>query len=194
MKNFIIFFLSYIIGGIPTAFILTKIFKGVDIRTVGSKNPGTTNVIRTAGFLLGAITFIIDFLKGGISIFITKKYLGYEFLPLTMFFTVLGHTTSPFLSFKGGKGVATFFGSLFAISTNMFIYSCICFAIIFLLTHIVSISSIVSVFFFFWYVLLKNPVEYQDTKIFFLLTVLWIIYRHKSNIKRLILKEEKRLF
>jgi glycerol-3-phosphate acyltransferase PlsY len=195
IKNILsIIILSYIIGSIPTAYILTKIFKGIDIRTVGSKNPGTTNVIRTAGFLLGILTFIVDFMKGVLPAILAKKYLTKDILPLTMFFTVLGHTTSPFLSFKGGKGVATFFGSLFVISISIFIYTSISFLFVFFLTHIVSISSIISVIVFLGYMLLKSFYEFQNTKIFFILTVLWIIYRHKTNIKKLILKEEKKLF
>ena len=193
-KSIIIIFLSYIIGSIPTAYLLTKIFKGIDIRTVGSKNPGATNVLRTTGVSLGIVTLVIDFIKGVVPILIAKKYLPYNFLPVIMFSVVLGHTTTPFLSFKGGKGVATFLGSLCALSLYMFVYVCIFFIIVFLLTHIVSISSILSSMFFLSFVLLKNFSEYQDTKVFFVLTVLWIVYRHSSNIKRLLLKEEKKLF
>jgi len=193
-KNIIIIFLSYIIGSIPTAYLLTKIFKGVDIRTVGSKNPGATNVLRTTGVTLGILTLIIDFIKGVVPILIAKKFLPYNFLPVIMFSVVLGHTTTPFLSFKGGKGVATFFGSLCAMSPYMFVYVSVVFIIVFLLTHIVSISSIFSALIFLVLSLIKNFREYQYTKIFFLLTTLWIVYRHKSNIKRIVLKEEKKLF
>ncbi len=193
-KNVIIILISYLIGSTPTAYLLTKIFKGIDIRTVGSKNPGATNVLRTTGVTLGVVTLVIDFIKGVLPILIAKKYLSYYFLPIIMFFVVFGHTTSPFLYFRGGKGVATFFGSLSAISPYMFVYVSIVFIIAFLLTRIVSVSSIISTLSFLILILLKNFPEYQNTKIFFLLTVLWIVYRHKSNIKRIILKEEKKLF
>ncbi len=187
--------LSYIIGSIPSAYIITKIFKGIDIREVGSGNPGTTNVIRTTGFLPGVITFILDFTKGILSLWFTKHYLGDNFLPLSMFFVIIGHTYSIFLTFRGGKGVATFFGTLLVISPKTFFILAIIFCIIFLITHIISVSSITAVLTFFVLSFIIPELKlYSYTKIFFFLTTVLIICRHKSNILRLLSHEEKKLW
>lgn len=191
MKLFLII-LSYLLGSIPTAFILVKIFKGEDIRKIGSGNPGTTNVIRTTNLWLGLITLIIDFLKGYIPVLITKKF-DPEIIYLVMFFAILGHTKSIFLKFNGGKGVATFFGTLLGISKELFFITTVIFVLVFILTHIVSISSLISITTFiilFLIVAKKNIISI----ILVLLTGFIIIFRHKDNIIRLINKQEKKIF
>lgn len=191
MIFFLIIF-SYLLGSIPTAFILVKVFQGKDIRKMGSGNPGTTNVIRSSGLLLGLITFIIDFLKGYIPIIITLKSYP-QYIYISMFFVILGHIYSIFLKFKGGKGVATFFGVLFGISPKIFVISGIFFIISLLLTHIVSISSLISVIvsmFLFTFIEKHNTMS----KLTFFLIISIIILRHKENIIRLINKQEKRIF
>ncbi|MCS7231946.1 MAG: glycerol-3-phosphate 1-O-acyltransferase PlsY [Elusimicrobiota bacterium] len=191
MIFFLIIF-SYLLGSIPTAFILVKVFQGKDIRKMGSGNPGTTNVIRSSGLLLGLITFIIDFLKGYIPIIITLKSYP-QYIYISMFFVILGHIYSIFLKFKGGKGVATFFGVLFGISPKIFVISGIFFIISLLLTHIVSISSLISVIvsmFLFAFIEKHNIIS----KLTFFLIISIIILRHKENIIRLINKQEKRIF
>lgn len=189
-----IIFISYLLGSIPTAYILTKLFKGVDIRKVGSGNPGTTNVIRTAGIFLGVITFIIDFLKGLLPVLISKKYFGESLIPIVMLAAVFGHIYSVFLLFRGGKGVATFFGALLGLSTKLFFVCLIIFCISLLLTHIVSISSIITVTIFALICLFLYPSHYRYSVIFFIITSVIIILRHKSNIQRLLQGKEQTLF
>ena len=112
MDNFRIaalFLFSYLAGGIPTGYLVVKRLYGYDIRTRGSGNPGTANVYRNAGALPGAITLFVDALKG-----FAPVYLGLRLLPdhrgLVIGLgvaAIVGHNWTPFLRFKGGKGVAT---------------------------------------------------------------------------------------
>lgn len=193
MKFLIFIIFSYIIGSIPTAFILTKIFKGIDIRQVGSGNPGATNVLRVGGPILGIITFIIDFSKGFIPALIAKLHFELYMVALVMLFVILGHITSIFLNFKGGKGVATFLGALFAFSFKLALITLLFFLFIFFLTHIVSVSSISAVLLLITIFIISKNFDI-NTKLIVTLIGALIIYRHKSNIKRLLNKEEKKLF
>ena len=100
---------SYLAGGIPTGYLVVKRLYGYDIRTRGSGNPGTANVYRNAGTLPGAITLFVDALKG-----FAPVYLGLRLYPGQNLFAIglgaaaiIGHNWTPFLGFKGGKGVAT---------------------------------------------------------------------------------------
>lgn len=191
MKLLLIIF-SYLLGSIPTAFILVKIFKGEDIRKLGSGNPGTTNVIRTTNLWLGLLTFIVDFLKGYIPVIVAKRYYP-EITYITMFFAVLGHIKSIFLKFSGGKGVATFFGALFATSHKLFFITTTIFALVLFLTHIVSISSLTSIITCIVLFLIINERD-LISNVSLLLIVLIITIRHKENIKRLINRQERKIF
>ena len=97
---------SYLLGSIPFGLLLTKIFLKKDIRTVGSGNIGTTNVLRTGNKLLGYGTLFLDILKGIIPILITKEYFT-DLIYLSSLAAFLGHIFPVWLKFKGGKGVAT---------------------------------------------------------------------------------------
>lgn len=114
MEILLIIIISYLLGSIPTAFILMKLVKKIDIREAGSGNVGGMNTYEVSGSkLLGFIVFLIDFLKGFFAVLITKKVFPENFLivGLSVFFVVLGHCFSVWISFKGGRGLATAFGS-----------------------------------------------------------------------------------
>ena len=123
----ILFIVAYLLGSIPFGLILTKIFKGVDLRKIGSGNIGTTNVLRTGNKTLALVTLLCDMGKGGIPILVifgglpalqSNEYMGTEFnifMALTIGFgAIIGHCFPVWLKFKGGKGVATTFGVLLA--------------------------------------------------------------------------------
>src|SRR5690554_7526195 len=115
MINIIIaFFISYIIGAIPFAFILTRFMTGKDVRKIGSGNVGATNASRAMGFKYGVLVALLDLLKGYVAVSLTKIILpdnlaSYYLLGASLLI-IIGHNWSVFLSFSGGKGVATILG------------------------------------------------------------------------------------
>jgi glycerol-3-phosphate acyltransferase PlsY len=181
--GYIIF--AYLCGAIPFAYILTKIFAGIDIRTIGSGNPGTTNVFRAAGKKVGITVFILDVLKGFMPVFFAS-YIdpSFIFAFIIAVFAMLGHIYTIFLKFKGGKGVATGLGVFLALMPFPTLTAFIIFILIFLFSGYVSLGSIcasillpISAYFF----------NYNCQFIIFASIIgIVIIYKHKSNIKRLI--------
>ena len=118
--DLLIIFFSYLCGSIPFGLVISYIFKKDDPRSIGSKNIGATNVLRTAGVMLGLITLILDILKGFIAIKITLM-LNSDLVGLSMTFVIIGHIFPIWLKFKGGKGVATFIGVLLAYNFQLFL-------------------------------------------------------------------------
>jgi glycerol-3-phosphate acyltransferase PlsY len=196
-------FISYSLGSIPFGLFFVKIFHKVDIRTLGSKNIGATNVWRSGYRFLGLLTFLFDALKAIISayfcVFILNifdiwfsieetKFLN-KYLPvLCAAFAVFGHLFSIFLRFKGGKGVSTFFGFIFFFSGNLFIMCALVWLSIFALKRISSLSSLSVTCFTIFY----SSIFIDD--LFFRLTIMilsaLIIIAHRENIKNLLAKKE----
>ena len=192
MKLIFVAALSYIIGSLPAAYLIGKIFFNQDIRTMGSGNVGTTNAIRNFGKFAGLATFLLDLLKGTFACFLGKKIGSESGMYIAMLFVVLGHMYSFILHFKAGKGVATTFGSLLFVDTKFAIILFIIFLVIFLITRIVSLSSI----FMSIITSIMAIYKYGLTTFTFVILILdsIIIIKHRDNIKRLIKGEEKRLF
>ncbi len=116
---------SYLLGSIPFGLLLTKIFLKKDIRTVGSGNIGTTNVLRTGNKFVAISTLALDLFKGYISVYITMSY--YEnLISLSALICFIGHIFPIWLKFKGGKGVATYLGIILALSYKFFLIFSIC--------------------------------------------------------------------
>ena len=105
---------SYLSGSIPFGLILTKFFGGKDVRKIGSGNIGATNVLRTGNKFLAILTLILDALKGYVPVIITQQFFP-EQLQISGLMVFLGHLFPIWLKFKGGKGVATYLGVLFAL-------------------------------------------------------------------------------
>ena len=178
--------LSYLVGSIPSGLILSKIFNKVDPRISGSKNIGATNLLRLSGWGLGLATLIFDILKGFLVLFIfsDSSYLG-----LAILFVFLGHLYSFLLKFDGGKGVAVFLGTLFYYDISValiFIITWLLIAVIFKYSSLSAIiSSLVVLVVFF----IKN-----DEQIWiFSCIVLLILYKHQTNISRLINGNENKI-
>ena len=107
---------AYLVGSIPFGFLIGKL-RGKDIRTLGSKNIGATNVYRTVGKPWGILAFLCDFLKGFLPTLAAQKFGNADWLPLMVgILTVAGHMWTCFMKFKGGKGIATGFGMLVALT------------------------------------------------------------------------------
>jgi len=116
-RIFMYFLFCYVLGSLNSAYLLTKIFYGKDIREFGDGNAGTTNVFENINKILGIIVFLFDFLKGVLVIYIGKIYFSEEnIIAIGFAFLVLGHDFPFFFNLKGGTGIASMFGGLFAIN------------------------------------------------------------------------------
>jgi glycerol-3-phosphate acyltransferase PlsY len=191
MKELLIVVLCYLVGSIPFSYIIVKLVKGVDIRTVGSKNVGATNAGRVLGKWGFISSFLLDMSKSYIPIMILKNYYSTNYLLLFSFFMILGHTYTIFLKFKGGKGVATAVGVYLAISPKSLIIALTVFIIVAVLFKMVSLSSITAAIALFISVMfLESSVS---LKIFTFVVVVFVIYKHKDNIRRILNKTERKI-
>lgn len=131
---FFSFLLGYLFGSFPSAYIISKKIKNIDIRKVGDRNPGARNVYKNVGKLAGTLTFLIDFSKGFLPIFVFYRIFKKENLALISGIgSILGHDFPIFLKFYGGKSISTILGILFSLFPFEFIFSIFIFLIFFLL-------------------------------------------------------------
>ncbi|MBR4908221.1 MAG: glycerol-3-phosphate 1-O-acyltransferase PlsY [Acidaminococcaceae bacterium] len=179
------FLLGYVFGSIPCGLWLVQAFHGIDIRNYGSGNIGTTNVFRTVGPKTAAAVLIGDMLKGILALYIIAKFADDpSIVALTALGALLGHNYSLFLGFKGGKGVATGLGLFLYMLPWGAVAGFAVWSVIVLITRYVSLGSIVAAIVAAatgWY--LQYPVPYA---VFGMLACLFVIIRHKDNIKRLL--------
>lgn len=182
--------LAYIIGSIPFGLIIGKIF-GKDITKEGSGNIGATNVTRVIGKKAGAAVLILDALKGFLPVYylISKGYSP-KVVSVVSIFAVIGHTFSIFMKFKGGKGVATALGVLLALSLKSSIIILMFWLGVFLATGYVSLASILSASISWVVIHIISGDIYYTYAAFFIALV--IIFKHKSNIDRLLKGQEYR--
>lgn len=181
---------AYLIGSINFAIIFSKKFAGFDVREKGSKNAGTTNVLRTVGKGAAALTLICDILKGVVSVLLAmlaaKIWQGtdIEILKyLAGLFAIIGHTFPVYYGFKGGKGVATALGVLLIVNPQIGII-CLSFALIIMIaTRWVSLGSILAATLF--PILTIFMVDNIGAKIISILIGALVIFNHRSNITRL---------
>ena len=203
----IILLVSYLLGSIPSSLWVGKLVKNIDIRKHGSGNAGTTNTFRVLGWKAGVSVFILDFLKGFAASFWISQLAfelsigngpiappGWEadaFLKITCgLMAVIGHMFPVFASFKGGKGAATACGMLFGIEPISISIAFSLFIIIVLTTRYVSLASIAASFIYpISLLILRYSFNYfvdGSVIIFASIIAAGIIYKHKSNIRRLI--------
>lgn len=201
METFLVAVFSYFCGSIPFGLILTKFFSGKDIRTIGSKNIGATNVLRTGNKYLAFVTLILDILKGYFVVIITQQYFP-ELIQLSALLVFLGHLFPIWLKFKGGKGVATFIGILLALSyglTLLFILTWITVALIFKYSSLSSIFASITVFVISFIkenaikIFDPNISNVSDIKLLLFIFLILIIYAHKNNIFNLINRTELKI-
>ena len=186
MDIFLIGIISYLMGSIPFGFILTKIFLKKDIREIGSGNIGATNVLRTGNKIIGYSTLALDILKS-IAPVIYVKIFYQEFLYIAALCTFLGHVFPVWLKFKGGKGVATYVGILFAINIYFGIIFTISWFVTFFISKYSSLSSLIGAASIPIYLSILTQF---DQVIFFSIMFVLIFFTHRENIKRLKNKEE----
>ena len=186
---FLIFFLSYISGSIPFGLILTNLFLKKDIRKIGSKNIGATNVLRTGNKLIAILTLFLDIFKGITPVLITNYYFP-NLIYLSGLMAFLGHIFPVWLKFKGGKGVATYLGIIFALSFKLGSLFCLTWLIIIFITKYSSLSSIISALIIFLISFLGNN---SELNLFLFIVFVIILYTHRKNIVRLKNKTEDKI-
>jgi glycerol-3-phosphate acyltransferase PlsY len=207
MTGFLVYILvAYLIGSIPTAIWYGRIFHQTDIRQHGSGNAGATNTIRTFGKKAGILVLLVDISKGSLGVllpWIISRIMGWDIqYRFSWLFNselafglaaALGHIYPIYEKFKGGKGVATLFGVILAISPLSALFAVISFVLLFIMTKRVSVGSILSGFVFsIAFAIITKPMFLGD----YILTAIYpllIIYTHRSNIKRLMQGTEPKL-
>ena len=200
-ESLIIFALTYFVCGIPFGLVVASAKKGIDVRTKGSGNIGSTNVCRSAGVGAGALTLLLDAGKGYVCIMGTKLYLkaslslGFEqlgpqgkyfFLVSCVFLVaILGHVFSPYLKFHGGKGIATGFGCAIAAVPLGALGILAVFLVVVLVSRYVSLGSICAAISLPIWVGCIYGVDFKVLGIYLIISGI-VIWAHRSNISRLI--------
>jgi acyl phosphate:glycerol-3-phosphate acyltransferase len=191
MIHILFILVAYLIGSIPVGVLLARL-KGRDPRKAGSGNIGATNVLRTAGKVLGIMTLLGDILKGFIPTIAALQWgepkLIIAFVGFAVFF---GHLFPLFLGFRGGKGVSTALGVYLALDPLAILISVIVFIVVFLVWRYVSVSSLTGAGIIpFTLILLNAPLEY----IVLAFVVVGLMYiKHADNIRRLIAGTENKV-
>ena len=181
MEIFLIGIISYLMGSIPFGLILTKIFLKKDIREIGSGNIGATNALRTGNKAIGYSTLLLDILKAVVPVVYVKIFYQ-DFLYIAALSAFLGHVFPIWLKLKGGKGVATYVGILFAINFYFGIIFTISWFVTFFISKFSSLSSLVGAASIPIYLLILTRF---DQVIFFTIMFFLIFFTYRENIKRL---------
>lgn len=187
---------AYIIGSIPTGYIIVKAFTGKDIRTIGSGSTGATNVKRVMGKKWFFITLLLDAFKGALPVILSslfaKTFTDIGLLPvLASIAVILGHSKSIFLKFTGGKSVASGVGTILALNWQVGLIIAVIWSIITFFTRYVSVGSIIALIlspFIMW--AFKAPVAYIA---YCALGAIYITWLHRTNIQRLLKGEENKV-
>jgi glycerol-3-phosphate acyltransferase PlsY len=194
--------LAYLLGSIPTGYLVGKYLRGIDIREHGSGSTGATNVLRTLGKKAGISVLVIDMLKGMLGIALVKALYLNSANPLppdwqawlilaTGLAAVIGHSKSIFLNFDGGKSVATSLGVLLIMSPWVALATLGSFLLVLAISRIVSLSSITgAIAVVILMLVLRQPLPYI---LFASVAGLYVIIRHRGNIERLLSGTEPRL-
>jgi glycerol-3-phosphate acyltransferase PlsY len=192
---------AYLLGSVPTGWLLMRIFYRQDIRAMGSGNIGATNVLRTAGKGLGALTFLLDVFKGAAAVYLgglLGNYLAptvplHSMQALAALCAVLGHVFPVWLGFRGGKGVATGFGVFLVAAPLAALAAIALFAIILLISRYVSLSSIFATLSFpilAWFLVPDHSAFFVASQI---AVSLLIVVKHHANVNRLLNGTESRI-
>ncbi|MGG1678964.1 glycerol-3-phosphate 1-O-acyltransferase PlsY [Neobacillus sp. NRS-1170] len=182
--------LSYLIGSVPTALIIGKLVFGVDIRDLGSKNPGATNTLRVLGKKSAIVVLFIDLGKGALAASL-PNFVNLDAEPLYFgLAAVIGHCFPIFAGFRGGKAIATTAGALLIANIPLLVIAYITFFLVIFLTKYVFIGSITVGLSMLLYAFLSPNLEYE---LIFLFFTFFLIFLHRSNIRNFILGIEPKI-
>ncbi len=198
--NIIITIVAYLLGSIPTSVWISRAFFDIDIREHGSGNAGATNTFRVLGVKAGLVVFAVDILKGFAAvnlIHFTNYYIPHsgDYINIQLLLGIaamLGHIFPVYVGFKGGKGVATLFGVICAISFYPTLIMAGIFSTTLIITRYVSVSSMVSGLSFPVLIIIVFKETTPSLVIFSLIMAILMLFTHQKNIERLLKKEEKK--
>lgn len=185
---------SYLLGAIPTSFLVGTLCAGVDLRQRGSKNLGATNVYRVLGLKYAIPVALVDIAKGIIPVLVFARLAGSQawIPPLMALAAVVGHVFSVFVRFRGGKGVATAAGAVLALEPVALGISVIAWVAVLLSTRFMSLASITGALTFPVVVWVRHP-EHRGSVAAGVALAAFIVFNHRSNIRRLLTGTENRL-
>ncbi len=201
--SFLLLFLAYLLGSIPTGYLAGKWLKGIDIREHGSGSTGATNVLRNLGKPAAIAVLGVDVLKGMVAVGLTRSFYHFDstklvplewqywLIILTGIAAILGHSKSIFLNFTGGKSVATSLGVLIVMNPLVALGTLTSFLVVLGISRIVSLSSITgAIAGNILIIFLNQPLPYL---LFAVIAGIYVIVRHSSNIQRLLAGTEPKL-
>ena len=182
--------LGYLIGSVPFGIVMARLFGLGDLRAVGSGNIGATNVLRTGNKTAAALTLILDSGKGAIAVLLARWLAAEDAAQAAGLFAFAGHCFPVWLGFKGGKGVATFLGTLLALAWPVGVAACVTWLVTAALFRISSLSALVAA--------ALSPVMamllgWGEVTLLALALATLIFYRHRPNIERLLAGTEPRI-
>jgi len=182
--------LAYLLGSVPFGIVMARLFGLGDLRQIGSGNIGATNVLRTGNKLAAFLTLVLDAGKGGLAVLATRATLGEDAAQVAGFAAFLGHCYPVFLRFRGGKGVATFLGTLLALAWPVGLAACATWAAVAAFSRISSLSALLAAALSpLWAILLGHV----DAALLLILLAALIFARHAANIRRLVAGTEPRI-
>ena len=196
---------AYLVGGIPFGYLIGRM-RGVDVRTVGSKNIGATNVFRTVGKPWGVAALFCDMLKGLLPTLAARHFAaGVSFTPCRIELalavgvaTVLGHMLTPYMKFRGGKGVATAFGMLIGLVPGVVGCAFLLFSVVFACSNYISLGSCSAAAFLavaIWFPILGTQGSANLPQCVLVTAIaLFVIWKHRSNIVRLVNGTESKIY
>ncbi|MCS6623395.1 glycerol-3-phosphate 1-O-acyltransferase PlsY [Roseibacterium beibuensis] len=181
---------AYLLGSVPFGIVMARLFGLGDLRKIGSGNIGATNVLRTGNKLAAFLTLVLDAGKGAIAVLLTRALVGEDAAQLAGFAAFFGHCFPIFLGFKGGKGVATFIGTLLALAWPVGLAACATWLIVAAVTRYSSLSALVAA--------VLSPVAAlflgrPELVLLCILLAVLILIRHRENITRLLNGTESRI-
>ncbi|MCO8143979.1 glycerol-3-phosphate 1-O-acyltransferase PlsY [Rhodovulum tesquicola] len=182
--------LAYLLGAVPFGIVMARLFGLGDLRKIGSGNIGATNVLRTGNKPAAFLTLVLDAAKGGIAVLIARVAVGEDAAQLAGFAAFLGHLFPVYLGFKGGKGVATFLGTLLALAWPVGLAACGTWLVVAAALRYSSLSALVAAALSpVWAMVLGHG----ETAVLAALLAALILVRHAANIRRLIAGTEPKI-
>lgn len=198
--NAVILVFAYLLGSIPNAVWIGKLFFNTDVRNHGSKNSGSTNTIRVLGYKAGLPVLVLDILKGFLAV--KMIYLTFYYIPATGEYinfqlllglaVIIGHIFPVFASFRGGKGVATLIGVILAIDPVSMLICIGVFMMTLIITKYVSLSSMIAGLSFPVLVIVVFNTTTSSLVIFSLIVFVLLLFTHQKNIERLVRNQESK--